>query len=633
MAGLGRKDFQAGAVLSAADVDGYLMDQSVMKFANTAAAGSAYGTAIAEGMNFYLSDTDEVVFHNGTSFVKQDAGNNQVANGDLSEWSRGTYFTATWFNAGNLYSADRWQQVWDSFPTAATVSRQSFTPGTAPVAGYESSYFLRSLITTLGSNTIFGVRNVVDDVRTFAGQTATLSFWAKADSARTLNLEYNQNFGTGGSTGVTTNGGTFSLTTSWQRFTNKIALPSISGKTIGPGSHLRLNLLQASAAGSQLDIWGLQLEAGAVATPFKPAGGNTALDTVTAGSAGFDGVLVSTNSSTNPSGSGTPAWAGYDVAGKNKIINGGFDFWQRGTSPSFNALNSGNYQADRWVGLSDTGRTTTRQSSGISDIQYALRYQRTNGNTNTTSLDLYHMLDTPTSIPLAGKAVTLSLYARKGANYSGGNVTIGLDSGTGTDQNYIYPGFTGGASVTSSAVTLTTSWQRFSITGIVPSTATQLSVKILSGSLSGTAGAADYYEVTGVQLEAGSVATPFSRAGGTLQGELAACQRYYYRTSLDQSQAYGVVSATAWAENTATAVGSFVLPVSMRVAPTSIESANIAFRSYTTSSFALGALTMIFATTNNVLAYGSPGGLTAGQVGIFTRNNNTSGYVGFSAEL
>jgi len=140
MAGLGRKDFQAGAVLSAADVDGYLMDQSVMKFANTAAAGSAYGTAIAEGMNFYLSDTDEVVFHNGTAFAKQ-AGENLVANGDFHLNSRG--FTS---RTDATYGHDRW--FWNSSGGTGTYSTQAFTHGTAPFAGYESTNFARLAITT-----------------------------------------------------------------------------------------------------------------------------------------------------------------------------------------------------------------------------------------------------------------------------------------------------------------------------------------------------------------------------------------------------------------------------------------------------------------------------------------------------
>jgi hypothetical protein len=69
MAGLGRKVFSAGDVLSAADVDGYLMDQAVMKFASSAARSSALGTAVSAGMFTYLVDTASFEGYNGTTWA------------------------------------------------------------------------------------------------------------------------------------------------------------------------------------------------------------------------------------------------------------------------------------------------------------------------------------------------------------------------------------------------------------------------------------------------------------------------------------------------------------------------------------------------------------------------------------
>lgn len=68
MAGLGRKVFAAGDILSAADVDGYLMDQSVMKFASAAARSSVIGTAASAGMVSYRTDGTVVEFYNGASW-------------------------------------------------------------------------------------------------------------------------------------------------------------------------------------------------------------------------------------------------------------------------------------------------------------------------------------------------------------------------------------------------------------------------------------------------------------------------------------------------------------------------------------------------------------------------------------
>ena len=72
MAGAGFKDFTAGEVLTASDVDTYLMQQTVMVFAGTAARASALGTFASEGMFSYLSDTNSFQYYDGAAW--QDAG-------------------------------------------------------------------------------------------------------------------------------------------------------------------------------------------------------------------------------------------------------------------------------------------------------------------------------------------------------------------------------------------------------------------------------------------------------------------------------------------------------------------------------------------------------------------------------
>jgi hypothetical protein len=205
------------------------------------------------------------------------AGKNKVINGDFSVWQRGTSFTSPSFAD---YLADRWRNNnYNVAPTTYSFTRQSFTPGTAPVSGYESAFFARSTITTVGSNAQYDTFSQrVEDVRTFAGQTATLSFWAKSDSTRTQQIYVGQNFGSGGSGEVTVNNyGTnnISTTTSWQRFTLTLSIPSISGKTVGTNNFLYMAIRQASASGSVLDLWGVQWEAGSIATPFQTASGGS----------------------------------------------------------------------------------------------------------------------------------------------------------------------------------------------------------------------------------------------------------------------------------------------------------------------------------------------------------------------
>ena len=236
----------------------------------------------------------------------------------------------------------------------------------------------------------------------------------------------------------------------------------------------------------------------------------------------------------------------------NPVINGGMDIWQRGTSIA--AAGTG-YNADRWAGYLTSGRTVTRQATGdttnLPNIQYCSRVQRNSGNTDTTVMQYIQSIETANSIPYAGKTVTLSFYARKGANYSSASdaLTALLVSGTGTDQSQV-TGFTGAVTLISQTATLTTTWQRFAYTATIGATATELGIQFQYTPV-GTAGAADYFEVTGVQIDYGtytsSTAPAFRRAGGTIQGELAACQRYYEKT-------YAIGTAAG----TNTSVGLFI---------------------------------------------------------------------------
>lgn len=198
------------------------------------------------------------------------AGKNKIINGDFGIWQRGTSFTGN-----GVFAADRWRIDWTGNGTFTT-TQQTFTPGSAPVAGYEGIYFQRTTLNTLGTTTDLNLYHKIEDVRCLSGQTVTFSFWGKADSARTVYAWAIQVFGGGGSADVYTGLNTtpFSLTTSWQRFTYTFTLPSMSGKTIGTNSQLLMLWRVNPTSGMVFDIWGAQLEAGPVATPFTTASGS-----------------------------------------------------------------------------------------------------------------------------------------------------------------------------------------------------------------------------------------------------------------------------------------------------------------------------------------------------------------------
>jgi hypothetical protein len=247
----------------------YVTNRPIQVFAGTAARGSAIPTPV-EGMVTYLEDSNTFQYWDSDSWdnLAPDApSGNAIINGAFDIWQRGTSFSSG--SNAVTYTADRWAVINGAAPTGDySVSQQTFTPGEAPVAGYEGRFFLRYVCTTAGGSFFQGMVQKIEDVRSFAGETVTLSFWAKADASRTITPRLSQDFGSGGSTAVSIDGAVINVTTSWVRYTRTYNLASISGKTIGTNSSIELFLL-ASDAAQTIDIWGVQLEAGPVATPFR----------------------------------------------------------------------------------------------------------------------------------------------------------------------------------------------------------------------------------------------------------------------------------------------------------------------------------------------------------------------------
>jgi hypothetical protein len=322
-------------------------------------------------------------------------------------------------------------------------------------------------------------------------------------------------------------------------------------------------------------------------------------------------------------------------AGKNAIINGGMDIWQRGTSfvPS-----TGTYTADRWqyyraVAGSTVSRQVTNDTTNLPSIQYCTRVSRDSGNTSTTTIYSGNSLESVNSIPMAGKAVTFSFYARKGANFSGASsqISISLRTGTGTDQNVLLTGYVAQAIPITLTPTLTTTWQRFSGTATIAAATTEMGI-YTDFTPVGTAGAADYYEITGVQVELGSTPTTFSRAGGTIQGELAACQRYYYKLT------NGVVNAALMSAfyYSASSLNAYVpFPVTMRTSPAIDQVTGTNYYSFVrnggTDTF--NSFTLDQANATGVAIYNnSEASGTAGQAG-YVFANNASAYLAFTSEL
>ena len=205
---------------------------------------------------------------------------NAIINGNFDIWQRATSQTVSQYG-----SADRWRHSLSGSTQA--VSRQAFTLGQTDVPN-NPKYYSRTVVSSVaGAGSLIIMNQRIEGVRTFAGTTVTLSFWAKADASKNIAIEFYQNFGTGGSPSTAVSGigiTTVALTTSWVKHTVSVAIPSISGKTLGTNGNDFLQpqiwLDAGSAYNARSNSLGqqsgtfefsqVQMEAGSVATTFEP---------------------------------------------------------------------------------------------------------------------------------------------------------------------------------------------------------------------------------------------------------------------------------------------------------------------------------------------------------------------------
>lgn len=232
-------------------------------------------------------------FLQGTDYLTPYTGfRNAIINGDFRinqrAWSSST--------ATGTYGFDRWKQV--NSGGTVTMSSQSFTVGSPAATGYEAATFCRVVTASQSATGDYAIfSQVIEDVRTFANSTITISFWAKAASGTPkVALEFQQGFGSGGSPSadVNTYGGQATLSTSWARYSLTATVPNINGKTIGTTANTSFLGIQLWVSGGStfnsrtgslglqnntFDFWGVQVERGSVATPFeqRPIGAELAL--------------------------------------------------------------------------------------------------------------------------------------------------------------------------------------------------------------------------------------------------------------------------------------------------------------------------------------------------------------------
>jgi hypothetical protein len=323
-------------------------------------------------------------------------------------------------------------------------------------------------------------------------------------------------------------------------------------------------------------------------------------------------------------------WQDSVTAGKNMLINGAFDIWQRGTTFSPGTLSFG---PDRWKVVYDdstSGVTMSRVDIGNLNIgfKYALSMKNTVGTKATANVRLQQAFETVDTHMMRGKTYTLSFYARK---VSGSSAMTHFAGWVTTESNSF--GSSDETQVVVPTGSLTTTFQRFSQT-FVASTNTSYNCMRIALDFQFLTSLNDELQIAGVQLEVGSVATPFSRAGGSIGGELALCQRYYFRLSSTGYNRFAIAQCIS----STNAQSVFNLPTVMRTAPTALEqtgvASNYALTSSSGSPLTCSAVPSFDISNANFVSvlFTVASGLTAGHA-TQAISNATSAYLGVSAEL
>jgi len=134
----GFKDFAPGDILTAADVDDYLMRQAVMRFADASARTTALSGVLVEGMMSYLKDTNTVEVYDGSAWV----GVGGVATANFTDTATGTYssggtnYKYLTFTSSELSLST--PLVWPTFLSSAGAPERPVAVAAAQAATYLS---------------------------------------------------------------------------------------------------------------------------------------------------------------------------------------------------------------------------------------------------------------------------------------------------------------------------------------------------------------------------------------------------------------------------------------------------------------------------------------------------------------
>ena len=332
---------------------------------------------------------------------------------------------------------------------------------------------------------------------------------------------------------------------------------------------------------------------------------------------------------------------------KNALINGGMDIAQRGTSftsTTTPANSDDTFLLDRWLLLSDGNDivdVTQQSAGGVSGNE---NYIRLDVETAAKKFGICQVIENKNCKGMIGGTVSLSFEAKvtnatklsdiRAAVLAWAStadtVTSDLVATWEAEDTIITPAANWTAENVAANLGVTTSWVKYTISGISIDTASaaNIAVFIYQNNVATNDTAGIFLEITNVQLEAGSVATDFEyRQFGD---ELAKCRRYYER--LTAGAAYtafgsGVVES-------ATDAAIHISYNSKRVAPTFVQSNTRLWEgSVAPAADGIGGVTSIGLDCARLVITATGGGMTTGRGVVFDANNNAAAYVELSSEL
>ena len=285
---------------------------------------------------------------------------------------------------------------------------------------------------------------------------------------------------------------------------------------------------------------------------------------------------LSVNSILDASGGATTTINGFtptvsNMAGRNRIINGNFDIWQRGTSFTGNFYNS--YGADRWSQGQYQSGAQSRQEVTLGQgpkSKYCMRVSDTTAEATRSALS--QMVEHNNSIDLAGQTVTLSFWIRFSASSrpATSEFVYQLSEYDSIDPAHSSTGATRANDIVINNGSLPTVWTKYTHTVIVASTMKNIGARFLCAEQRAASSEGDFwYEIAEVQLEAGGVATPFEhRMYGQ---ELALCQRYYTQVVVPDNIGHHSAPDSALAGYQVYQSAFFPFKTSMRASPTVLQ--------------------------------------------------------------